>query len=160
MLNLDRRTFLVGSLNGIAASALRAGEASVTQPLVSEVPCPLEKIEPVATDGHRGLGVIRKPPGDGPFPAIIWLHGEITTVPLSRLELTVRDLANPARFLAAGYVLVASIYRRRDVDLQSSVSLEDCLAVVEFVRRLPYVDDKSVVVFGCSGGGDLALKIA
>jgi len=130
------------------------------QPLVSEAACPLEKIEPVASDGYRGLGVLRKPPGAGPFPAIIWLHGGITTVPLSRLELATRDLANPARFLAAGYVLVASTYRSRDVDLQSPVSLEDCLAVVEFVRRLPYVDAQSVVVFGCSGGGDLALEIA
>ena len=157
MLNLNRRTFLVGSLNGVAASALRA--ATVTQPLVSEAACPLEKIEPVASDGHRGLGVIRKPPGDGPFPAIVWLHPGITTVPLSYLELTARDFANPARFLAAGYVLAASTYRSRDIDPQSPVSLEDCLAAVEFVRRRPYVDGQSVVVFGCSGGGDLALEI-
>jgi dipeptidyl aminopeptidase/acylaminoacyl peptidase len=160
MLKLDRRAFFLGSLNGIAASALSGANAPVMQPVVSEAACPLEKIEPVASDGYRGLGVLRKPPGDGPFPAIIWLHAGITTVPLSRLEFTARNLANPARFLAAGYVLVASTYRSRDADLQSPLSLEDCLAVVEFVRRLPYVDAQSVVVFGCSGGGDLALEIA
>src|SRR5215475_14175172 len=143
MFNVDRRAFLLGSLNGIAGTALSGANAQVMQPVVSEAACPLQKIEPVASDGYRGLGVLRKPPGGGPFPAIIWLHGGITTVPLSRLELTTRDLANPARFLAAGYVLVASTYRSRDVDLQSPVSLEDCLAVVEFVRRLPYVDAQS-----------------
>ena len=50
-------------------------------------------------------------------------------------------------------------YRSRDVDLQSPVSLDDTLAVVEYVRALPYVDGKSVVMFGCSGGGDLALEV-
>jgi acetyl esterase/lipase len=38
--------------------------------------------------------------------------------------------------------------------------LEDCLAHVKYLRQLPYVDPKSVIVFGCSGGGDLALEIA
>lgn len=160
MLALNRRAFLLSTLSGIGAAPLSGANAPVTQPLVSEAACPLQQIEPVASDGYRGLGILRKPPGDGPFPAIIWLHGGITTVPLSRLQVTTRDLANPARFLAAGYVLVASTYRSRDVDLQSPLSLEDCLAVVEFVRRISYVDAQSIVVFGCSGGGDLAIEIA
>jgi dienelactone hydrolase len=33
------------------------------------------------------------------------------------------------------------------------------VAVVDYVRALPYVYDESIVVFGCSGGGDLALQI-
>ena len=67
----------------------------------------------------------------------------------------------PARgFLAAGYVFVAPTYRSRDVDLQTTDSVEDALAVVEYLRKLPFVDRQSIVVGGCSGGGDLALQVA
>jgi len=115
---------------------------------------------PIAADGHRGLAVWRKPPGTGPFPVVVWFHGGITTVPLARLEATARDLATGSRFLAAGYVFVAPTYRSRDVDPQTSDSVEDALAVVEYLRKLPFVDRASIVVGGCSGGGDLALAVA
>jgi hypothetical protein len=68
--------------------------------------CPLEVITPTASDGHRGLGVLRKPPGRGFFPAIIYLHGGITTMPIASLRSTAKDGANPSRFLAAGYVII------------------------------------------------------
>jgi dipeptidyl aminopeptidase/acylaminoacyl peptidase len=116
-------------------------------------------ITPTAQDGHRGLGVLRKPPGKGPFPAIVHLHGGITTMPLSSLRTTATNGANPSRFLAAGYVVVVPTYRSRDIDPQSPLSLSDAVAVVEYVRALPYVDGNSIVVFGCSGGGDLALQV-
>ena len=121
---------------------------------------PLRTISPVAADGHRGLAVLRKPPGDGPFPVMVWFHGGITTVPLARLESTARDLATGSRFLAAGYAFVAPTYRSRDVDLQTTDSVEDGLAVVEYLRMLSSVDRRSIVVGGCSGGGDLALQVA
>jgi acetyl esterase/lipase len=114
----------------------------------------------VAVDGHRGLAVLRKPPGPGPFPVAVWFHGGIATVPLARLESTARDLALGPRFLAAGYVFVAPTYRSRDVDLQSSEPMDDALAVVEYLRAIPFIDRQSIVVGGCSGGGDLALQVA
>jgi acetyl esterase/lipase len=153
---MDRRTFLV-----VAAAPFGprlVAQAPVMQPVVSETESPVEVINPIAHDGHRGLGVLRKPPGKGPFPAIVYLHGGITTMPLAALRATATQGANPSRFLAAGYVVVVPTYRSRDVDLQSPVSLDDTLAVVDYVRALPYVHGKSIVVFGCSGGGDLALQ--
>ena len=121
---------------------------------------PLESIAPVARDGHRGQGFLRKPPGAGPFPALIWIHGGLTTRPVEELKAYALTTPNPSRFLAAGYVLAVITYRSRDEDPQSKVSVEDSLAAVDHVRRLPYVDPKSIVVSGCSGGGDLALEIA
>jgi dipeptidyl aminopeptidase/acylaminoacyl peptidase len=141
-----------------AVGQSRATE-SITRPVVSENTSPLEPIAPVAKDGHRGTGVLRRPPGAGPFPALVWIHGGLAT----RSEAELKDYArssNPSRFLSAGYVVAVITYRSRDEDPQSSVSLEDSLAAVEHVRRLPYVDPQSVVIFGCSGGGDLALEIA
>src|SRR5829696_5565828 len=156
---VDRRTFLVATVGTMLRVPLGQAQGQVTQPVLSETDCPLEVITPTAHDGHRGLGVFRKPPGKGPFPAVIYLHGGITTMPLAALRATATHGANPSRFLAAGYVVVVPTYRSRDVDVQSPISLDDAVAVVEYVRALPYVDDESVVVFGCSGGGDLPLQV-
>lgn len=157
---IDRRTFLAATLGGVLCDRVAAAQEAVTYPAVSEVVCPLQDIRPVASDGHTGLGVLRSPPGRGPFPAVIWLHGCITTVPSERLHAFTRDGATATRLLAAGYLVVAPTYRSRDHDLQSPVSLVDALAVVEYVRRLADVDRESIVVAGCSGGGDLALQVA
>ena len=132
---------------------------SITRPVISEDASPLEAIAPVAKDGHRGTGLLRRPPGTGPFPVLLWIHGGLTTQPETRL----REYAlspNPSRFLAAGYVVAVITYRSRDEDPQSTVSLADSIAAIDHLRGLPYVDPKSIVIFGCSGGGDLALEIA
>jgi dipeptidyl aminopeptidase/acylaminoacyl peptidase len=141
------------------ASSQSRDTEPITRPVVSENTSPLELIAPVAKDSHRGTGVLRKPPGAGPFPALVWIHGGLATRPEAELRDYARS-SNPSRFLAAGYVVAVITYRSRDEDPQSSVSLEDSLAAVDHVRRLPYVDPRSVVIFGCSGGGDLALEIA
>jgi dienelactone hydrolase len=62
--------------------------------------------------------------------------------------------------LAAGYVVAPITYRSRDHDPQSRVSVEDCIAASEHLRKLPFVDSSSVVGYGCSGGGDLLLEMA
>lgn len=157
---VDRRAFLLVAGLGLAGTRLSQAQPAVTRPVVSETACPLETIAPTAPDGHRGLAVLRKPPGAGPFPVVVWFHGGIATVPLARLEAAARDLATGSRFLAAGYVFVAPTYRSRDVDLQTTASVNDALAVVEYLRELPFVDRQSIVVGGCSGGGDLALHLA
>ena len=154
-LPLNRRSFLA-----LVSAGLARTQQLVTRPVISEDVCPVEAIRPVARDGYRGRGVLRKPPGARPFPAIMWIHGGLTTIPEPALLDSARNSANPSRFLAAGYVVTIPTYRSRDDDPQSGVSLEDCLAVVDHLRRQPYVDPKSIVVYGCSGGGDLALEVA
>jgi len=152
---LNRRAFFAL----MSASVARAQEP-ITRPVVSEDSCPAESIAPVDRDGFRGRGVLRKPPGAGPFPAIIWIHPGLLSFPQSALLNISRRGANPSRFLAAGYVVTLPTYRSRDEDPQSGVSLQDCLAAVDHLRQQPYVDPKSIVVYGCSGGGDLALEVA
>jgi len=155
---VSRRGFL--ALLALASVRPVAAQAPITRPRVSQQECPIEIIEPRATDGHRGLAVLRKPPGPGRFPAIVWVHPGLTTFPRAVLELFARDGANPSRFLAAGYVLILPTYRSRDADPQSKLPVQDLLAVLDHARQLPYVDPASVVVYGCSGGGDLALEVA
>ena len=142
------------------AATQPAASATVTRPVVSEDVSPLEPIAPVARDGYRGQGFLRKPPGDGPFPAVVVIHGGLTTRPVDAVKEYALSTPNSSRFLAAGYVVEVITYRSRDDDPQSKVALEDSLAAIEHLRRMPYVDPKSIVVSGCSGGGDLALEVA
>jgi len=150
---LDRRQFLA-----LVATAL--ARAEVTRPSISEDVCPIERLAPVARDGHRGLGFLRKPPGGGPFPVLVIIHGGLTTWSEEDLKAYSVNGATPSRFLAAGYAFLVITYRSRDIDPQSKVSLDDCLGAIDYLRLLPFVDPKSIVAYGCSGGGDLALEIA
>jgi dipeptidyl aminopeptidase/acylaminoacyl peptidase len=150
---------LVGGAVPTVAARQVAVSDPVTRPLVSEDVSPLEAIAPTAVDGSSGEGFLRKPPGKGPFPAVVLLHGGIVRWPSQQL----REYALgtwTSRFLAAGYVVAAITYRSRDVDPQSRDALNDALAAISHLRRLPYIDGQSIVVNGTSGGGDLALWVA
>ena len=150
--------FVGVAVPSIDARQIPAGD-TVTRPLVSEDVSPLESIAPTASDGSRGEGYLRKPPGPGPFPAVVLIHGGIVRWPSQQL----REYALgtwTSRFLAAGYVVAAITYRSRDVDPQSPDALIDALAAINYLRRLSYIDGQSIVVNGTSGGGDLALWVA
>jgi dipeptidyl aminopeptidase/acylaminoacyl peptidase len=159
VLTLSAVLFVSLTASGLTPPAGAQTEPT-TRPAVSESASPLQPIAPVARDGHRGNGFLRKPPGDGPFPALVLIHPGLTEWPPDLLRQYTASSALPSRFLAAGYVVATVTYRSRDVDPQSRVSLEDSLAAVEYVERLPYVNAASVLVYGCSGGGDLAVAVA
>ena len=72
---VDRRAFLLTTVAGLVGTRLLHGQSVVTRPVVSEKDCPLETIYPVAANGHRGLAVLRKPPGPRPFPAVVCFKG-------------------------------------------------------------------------------------
>ncbi|HZI79127.1 MAG TPA: prolyl oligopeptidase family serine peptidase [Vicinamibacterales bacterium] len=131
-----------------------------TRPDVSPESSPLQVVNPVAKDNHRGLALLRRPPGNGPFPAVVIVHPGMTTFSQTALTEYMLRAAPPSRFLAAGYVVALTTYRSREVDPQSSVSANDVAATVDYVRKLDFVDAKSIGLIGCSGGGDLALEIA
>jgi acetyl esterase/lipase len=65
-----------------------------------------------------------------------------------------------SRFLSAGYLLVVPTFRDRNQNPQTRDALEDCLTVIDWVRHRSDVDPKSIVVWGDSGGGSLALELA
>ena len=47
---------------------------ATTRPVISEEVAPLQAITPIAKDKNRGEAYLRKPPGDGPFPAVVLVH--------------------------------------------------------------------------------------
>ena len=157
-------TALAAYVTAVVLATLFAQAATqsdhIERPAISEQVSPLESVSPLAGDGHHGVAVLRKPPGPGPFPAVVMIHGGLVTLTPQSLRNYVLNAPLPSRFLAAGYVVAVITYRSRDADPQSRVSAEDSLAAVNHLRSLSYVDPRSVVVYGCSGGGDLALEVA
>jgi dipeptidyl aminopeptidase/acylaminoacyl peptidase len=149
----------VGLLLVLCLVATLDAQTAATRPVISEQASPFEHISPVAGDGHAGLMFLRKPPGPGPFPAVVIIHPGLTVMP-ANIVRSIADSAQATRFLAAGYVVATMTYRSRDVDPQSPVSLQDSLAVVDHLRKQPYVDRRSIALWGCSGGGDLAIEVA
>ena len=109
------------------AAADDKAKPAPTRPVISEEVAPLEAIAPVAKDGHKGEAFLRKPPGKGPFPAVVIVHGGSTTFPTAALKKFARGTW-PSRFLAAGYVVAVPTFRSRDADPQTRDSLDDVLA--------------------------------
>jgi dienelactone hydrolase len=148
----------------LLSGSLALAQDRLTRPEVSEQTCPAEVIEAPTRDGQRATAVVRKPPGKGPFPVVVLLHAGMGRKELERgAEGAKADSLHgqqSTRFLAAGYVTVNALRRGSKRDPQSPDSMADCLAVVEIVKKIPEVDPRSVVIFGHSGGGSLALELA
>jgi acetyl esterase/lipase len=106
------------------------------------------------TGGGRELKLdVTRPRGDGPFPAVVCLHGG------GWVGGDRRQMDATARVLAAhGYVAVTPDYRLAPQD-RFPAPVEDCKAAVRWLRanaaRLK-VDPERVGVLGYAAGGHLA----
>ena len=126
------------------------------RPIVSAEACPILGLSIVAKDGAKPVALLRKPPGAGPFPAVVYFHGGSASLSRAQLEAELQG-QTLSRFLRAGYIVVAGTYRPiRRID----EAINDGVAIVEHVKTIPGVDPKSVAVWGDSAGGSLAFDIA
>jgi dienelactone hydrolase len=136
---------------------VRGADAPV---LIAEDVSPVEALSVETQDGSTAIGVVRKPPGQGPFPAVVMLHGGLDPLPLDVLEVLAVRGWTMNRLLAAGYVIAIPTRRSRPEPPPGLGALRDSLAVVGEVKSMPEVDAESVVLVGSSGGSDLALEVA
>jgi dienelactone hydrolase len=137
--------------------------------VVSERDSPLQPTYVKAKDGVYIAAAIRKPKGDGPFPAIILFHGAPGGRGMEQLVGWSRgDTGGPVweRFLQEGFVVAVADYRGGDWNAMNTPSssglvtaIDDGLAVIEHVRSLPYVDGSRVSLYGVSLGGNLVLYL-
>ena len=139
-----------------AASQGKRAEEAFT---LSEEISPLESFEVTSPAGVKVVGILRKPPGKGPFPALIHLHGGLKTLGMDELRQFATQ-RTASRFVAAGYLAVIPTVRERATDPQTRNVLDDCLTVIDWVKHRSDVDPKSVVAWGFSAGGSSALELA
>ena len=116
-------------------------------------------------DGLYVPAVVRKPPGPGPFPAVICMHGGSGGLGVSFL---VEQVLNRGyifdRLLAEGYVVCYTegrmeIEEAYGTDLPAPLDHNDLIATYRYVQGQSYVDPERVAFFGVSHGGELQMKL-
>jgi dipeptidyl aminopeptidase/acylaminoacyl peptidase len=127
---------------------------------ISEERSPVQSVTVTAQDGNSIEVAVRMPPGDGPFPAVIFIHGGMRESDIDGRMGGAKGGALQTRLLEAGYVIVLSTFRTYELNSRHPGPIYDSVAVVDYVKTMPQVDGQSVVVFGASGGGRLALELA
>jgi dipeptidyl aminopeptidase/acylaminoacyl peptidase len=111
----------------------------------------IQEVNVKGVDGKAIYSCLKKPKGDGPFPAVIFIHGGLGDDPKytrAMLDWSVAEL-----LLQEGFVVFSSDYR---VDLTGK-DIGDVMAAFKFAAELPYVDDQKIAYFGDSHGAFLAL---
>jgi dipeptidyl aminopeptidase/acylaminoacyl peptidase len=138
--------------------------------VVSEADSPVQQVYIKAKDGLYIGAAIRKPKGDGPFPALIMFHGAPGGRGMEQLVGWARgDHGGPVweRFLREGFVLIVADYRGGDRNTMNAPSsnglitaIDDGMSVIDHARSLSYVDGARISVYGVSLGGNLAMFLA
>lgn len=137
------------------------GEKATVDPVrISESDSPVKTLTATASDGNKIDFAYRAPKSNRSLPAIIFIHGSLGQRRIHDLVDNLKSGPTPTRFLAAGYVCIAATFRTYGEEPLSEGPILDTVAIVETVKSLPEVDPESVVIFGTSGGGHLALELA
>jgi len=126
---------------------------------------------------------VRKPPGNGPFPAITMARGN-GRGGMPFVEAQVERLASlQDRIIQRGYVVATVNYRNeiplaygasgraqnlsdrmttegRTLKSVASLDSDDLIAAFDYLRTLPYVNGKAIGAVGVSHSGEAILKAA
>ena len=110
---------------------------------------------------------LAKPEGDGPFPAVVLLHGCTGTERNTPYQIVWRGLNRHAALLNEnGYVtLIVDSFGPRGIAQScrgeyASDQLADAYAAFDHLTSLPFVDGDRVGLVGLSMGGSTALRVA
>jgi len=134
--------------------------ATVAPIAISEDDSPVRTLTATASDGNQIEVAYRVPKANRPLPAIVFFHGGLGQRKPREVLESARSNPTQTRFLAAGYVTVSATFRTYGEEPLSRGPILDAIAMVQAVKMLPEVDPQSVVVFGGSGGGSIALELA
>ena len=107
-----------------------------------------------SADGRAIYGCLRKPEEDGPFPAVIFIHGGLGDDPKytrAMLDWSLADL-----LFKDGFVVSSTDYR---VD-HTGKDIGDIVAAFKSVAGQPFVDEQKIAYFGDSHGAYLAIMAA
>ena len=175
----------LATLIGAAAAAQTpAGSASidpervvVTEPVKgSDIPVQLMYVEMI--DGVYSPIGLRTPPGAGPFPIVLFASGNGGGGMAVVRRASQNQSWTQEQFLKAGYA-VAWLRYRAEVELgynnggrliaggrqgrqllnRAPLDYEDVIAIIKYVKTLPFIDPDRVGYMGMSHGGEMAFKI-
>jgi dienelactone hydrolase len=130
-------------------------------------PVAIHDVSYASVDGGRVPGYLVVPPGRGPFPAVLYLHGSggdrlellgLATWMAARgaVALTVDDpfARDPKLRVGTG---VAAIQKFHDIYV---LELRDLRRAVDLLQSLPYVDGRRIAFVGFSGGARMGAILA
>jgi dienelactone hydrolase len=160
-------------VTGIASQTI-----TISEP-VEGSPIPVELMLIELIDGVYAPIGLRKPPGSGPFPLVLFASGNGGGGMAWVREATQNRSWTQEQFLAAGYA-VAWLRYRAEVDYaydrvgkliedrrqgrqllnRGPLEYEDVIAIVEHAKTLPDIAPDRIGYMGMSHGGEMALKIA
>ncbi len=170
-----------GQSSGKAWGALKVTEPwevfTFTEPVAgSDIPVDITLVETV--DGLFTPIGLRRPKGSGPFPIVLFFTGN-GGAGVEQVRTYINNHAyTMERFLAKGYAVGWLNYRAEAWFAYTGVPLkvgrqqanqlmsrppldyDDLKTLVEFVKRLPYVDPRRVGLVGNSHGGGMILRAA
>ncbi|MGL4287192.1 MAG: dienelactone hydrolase family protein [Phreatobacter sp.] len=124
-----------------------------------------ERVNFRSQDATEITGILFRPPGQGPFPAVIGLHGCAGL--WRRGELDARSADWAARLTAAGFLVLfpdsysprglTATCTTRDRAVRPRGRALDAAGAAEWLARQPFVDQRRIALIGWSNGGTTAL---
>ena len=150
----------------------------VTEP-VKDSPIPVDLMLIEMVDGLYAPIGLRKPPGKGPFPLVLFASGNGGGGMAWVRDATQNKSWTQEQFLAAGYAVAWMRYRaevdyaydkigkliedrrqRRQLLNRGPLEYEDVISIVDYLKTLPDVAPDRIGYMGMSHGGEMAFKIA
>ncbi len=151
---------------------------SISEPVRgSDIPVQLMYIEMI--DGLYAPIGLRTPPGQGPFPLVLFASGNGGGGMAMVRDFTQNRSWTQEQFLAAGYAvawlryraevdyaydkigkLVEDIRQNRQLLNRGPLEYEDVISIVEYLKTLPFIAPERIGYMGMSHGGEMAFKIA
>ena len=128
-------------------------------------------------DGVYAPIAVMKPAGNGPFPLVVFAHMNGGQGTQWLREWLHYGNWTPEQFVDAGYAVAWMRYRAeinnvygpplqertrqgRQLFNRGPFEYDDAIAIIEYVKTLPYVDRERVGYVGLSHGGEMLFKIA